>query len=172
MKCRHHILFLSLLTVPLQSSVVLSEPLSQRDCLPSNCQHQWYSQKPNEGGRRGGGNPDKLMEQLNLSNSQIQQLNTIRQKYRPQMDEMREKIDKSRQELDKMMQGNSSVTDLRKKHQEVINLDQKLHNLRFESMLEMRAVLTPEQRTQFAQLMQQRRESRRNNRGNATEASP
>ena len=62
-----------------------------------------------------------------------------------------------------MMQGNASENDLRNKHQEIVSLRQQMGNLRFESMLEMRKVLTPEQRQQFVQLMQERRRMRSRN---------
>ncbi|HAC63967.1 MAG TPA: hypothetical protein DCF68_10620 [Cyanothece sp. UBA12306] len=163
---RHHykILILFLLTLPLQSPIALANPVASLNCLSPNCQEQIYAQRYGNKPRRRGA--EKLMEQLDLSDTQIQQLNTVRQKYRPQLEELRKKIQGTRQELGQMIQGNASSTDLTKKHQELTNLDQKMHNLRFQSMLEMREILTPEQRVRFAQLMQQRRENRRNNRGN------
>lgn len=42
----------------------------------------------------------------------------------------------------------------------IVTLDQQIHNLRFESMLEMRAVLTPEQRQEWANMMADRKMSR------------
>ncbi len=162
MRCHSKILLLSLLTLPLQSTTIFANPLFEQNCSLPNCQNHIYAQRSGEGPRRGRGKTEKLIEELNLNDNQVQQLNAIRQKYRPQMQQLREQMQATRQELSQMMQGNTSTTDLRKKHQQVIDLDQKLHNLRFENMLAIREILTPEQRRQFAQLMEQRRANRRN----------
>jgi len=45
---------------------------------------------------------------------------------------------------------------LRQQHQEVQGLRNQLDNQRFETMLETRQVLTPEQRTKMAELMEKR----------------
>ena len=62
-----------------------------------------------------------------------------------------------RQKLQEMMAGTATEKEIRSQHQQVVQLDQKMDNLRFESMLETRQVLTPEQRRQFAQLMERHR---------------
>ncbi|RMD70652.1 MAG: hypothetical protein D6822_03850 [Cyanobacteria bacterium J149] len=59
-----------------------------------------------------------------------------------------------------MMRNNQSESQLRSQHQKIVTLDQQIHNLRFESMLEMRAVLTPEQRQEWANMMADRKMSR------------
>jgi len=46
-------------------------------------------------------------------------------------------------------------------------LRQQLEEAQFESMLGMREVLTPEQRSQLSQMMQQRREAAKNRRQNS-----
>jgi Spy/CpxP family protein refolding chaperone len=61
-----------------------------------------------------------------------------------------------------MMAGTASVSDIRTKQQEVVRLREELGNVRFESMLEMRAVLTPEQRDRIGQMLHQRRDNWRN----------
>lgn len=58
------------------------------------------------------------------------------------------------------MHSNTSAEELRNQHEQVQELHQEMGNLRFESMLEMREVLTAEQREQFAELMQERPENR------------
>ena len=65
------------------------------------------------------------------------------------------------------MQGNASEDQLRSKHQEIANLRQQMGNIRFESMLEMRKILTAEQRQKLAQFLQQRRQGRGGNRPNS-----
>ncbi len=169
MKCHRRkfnrkMLMASLLTLPLHSTVAFADPLVESDCSVGLCESQNYAQRRGEGRQAGRGGPEKLMEQLNLTEEQVNELNSIRQKYRPQMEQLWEKMQTIRQDLRQMMQGNTSTADIRAKHQEVISLDQQIHNLRFESMLEMRETLTPEQRAQFAELMEERRAARRNGR--------
>ena len=118
-------------------------------------------EEENKPRRRGRG--EQLQQILNLSDQQLQQLGAIQKKYRPQMEQLRQKMQATGQELNRMMQGNASENDLRNKHQEMLNLRQQVGNLRFESMLEMRKILTPEQRQQFVQLMQERRPMRPRN---------
>ncbi|WP_107667301.1 Spy/CpxP family protein refolding chaperone [Cyanothece sp. BG0011] len=103
---------------------------------------------------------EQFQQRLNLSDEQMQQLSAIRQKYRPQMQQLKQQMGTKGQEFSQMMQGNTSESDLRGKHQEIVSLREQMGNLRFESMLEMRQVLTTEQRQQFAQFLQQRRQTR------------
>jgi Spy/CpxP family protein refolding chaperone len=103
-------------------------------------------------------NKGKFLEQLNLSEPQKQQISSIRQKYRGQIEQLQEKARVTQKELFDMMAGTESVSAIRSKREEAASLREELGNLRFESMLEMREVLTPQQRAQVAQRLQQRRE--------------
>ncbi|EAZ91002.1 Spy/CpxP family protein refolding chaperone [Crocosphaera chwakensis] len=114
-------------------------------------------QNGNQPSRRDRG--EQFQQKLNLSDEQMQQLRNIREKYRPQMEQLKTQMRTQGQELSQMMQGNTSESDLKRKHQEIIDLRQEMGNIRFESMLEMRQVLTTEQRQQFAQFLQQRRQT-------------
>ncbi|MEB3160627.1 MAG: Spy/CpxP family protein refolding chaperone [Synechocystis sp.] len=107
-----------------------------------------------------GPNPqreDRLMESLNLNDQQKQDLNKIRQKYQSQMDTIVSQLRSRQDELRTLMSSNASDDAIRAKHNQVSELRQQLGDLRFESMLESRKVLTPDQRKQFAQLMDERR---------------
>jgi len=107
-----------------------------------------------------GPNPqrgDRLMESLNLSDQQKQELNAIRQKYQGQMDQLNTELRTRQDELRNLMAGNAGDNDIRAKHNQVASLRQQLGELRFNSMLESRKVLTPDQRQQFAQMMDGRR---------------
>ena len=103
----------------------------------------------------------KLIGSLNLDSSQQQQMQTIKSKYQPQIRNLRENIRSERKKLANMMKSNDSVSDLRVQHQKIIDLDQKIHNLRFEIMLEMRDILTTEQRQQLVESMEEFRANRR-----------
>ena len=107
---------------------------------------------------------EQFQQVLYLSDQQMQQLGEIRNKYSPQMQQLAQQMQAKGQELTRMMQGNASESDLRRKHQEIANLRQKMGNIRFESMLEMRKILTTEQCQRLAQFLQQRRQARGRNR--------
>ncbi len=101
----------------------------------------------------------KIWRKLNLSTEQQKEMRGIRQKYKPQMSSLREQIQSEREKLDTMMKAEESETTLRNQHQKIVQIDQQIHNLRFESMLEMRSVLSSEQRQEFQEMMNERRAS-------------
>ena len=117
-------------------------------------------------GPRGPRGPLGAIEQLNLSDQQIEDLENIRLRYQDEMNEQRQILMEAKQELNDMMSGSTSVGQIRNQYSQVEQLRQQLGALQFESMLEMREVLTPEQRLQFAEKMQQRRAGRQNRLGN------
>ena len=100
----------------------------------------------------------QVIDELNLSNAQKQKIKQIHQQYQGQISQSQESLRSAQQRLSQMMVGTDSSIAIRRQHQKVVQLRQALDNLRFESMLAMREVLTPEQRRQFAQLMQQSRD--------------
>ncbi len=106
----------------------------------------------------------RFWQKLNLTSEQQQQMQVVKQKYKPEMSSLRGQIQAEREKLATMMQGNQSDSSLRAQHQKIVNLDQQIHNLRFESMLEMRSVLNTQQRQEFAEMMGNRRANHR--RGN------
>lgn len=116
-------------------------------------------------GQRGGGQ-QRWIEQLNLTPQQQQEIQAIRDRYEQDMQAKKEQMNQAMSELRQMMAGNASDRDLRNKHNEVVRLRQQMGEMRFEQMLAMRNVLTPEQRQQFNQLMEEGRQNRGNRGGN------
>lgn len=108
-----------------------------------------------------GDKGEKLVERLNLTTEQRNQMAQIRNKYQPQFNSLMEQIRNERNTLSEMMRSNQSQEQMRSQHQKIVALNQQIQNLRFESMLEMRQVLTPEQRQEWANMMGQGRMSRR-----------
>ncbi|MGK7903196.1 MAG: Spy/CpxP family protein refolding chaperone [Hormoscilla sp.] len=104
--------------------------------------------------------PQMLMEQLNLSQAQMQDLEEIKQKYQEQFERQRQQLHEAQQELSELMAGTASTSQIRNKYRQVSQLRQQMGDLHFESLLEMREVLTPEQRRQFAEQMQRRHRGR------------
>lgn len=142
---------------------IAADALAQPNPLPA----QTIAQRgPGPRGHRG---PQRLIEELNLSDSQMQDLEDIRLKYQEQMNEQRQVLMEAQQELNDMMSGDASEAQLRNQYRQVAQLGQELGDLRFESMLEMREVLTPQQRRELAEKMQQRRANRQNRLRNSLE---
>ncbi len=147
-----------LFTLGFGSSVTLANPLVSSSLLIQPdliAQSRGWSKEKGEG-------REALMKQLNLSSQQQEQLTAIRQKNQGTMKQMTEQLRKNQEELKVMMDGNASASTLTAKHDQVMSLRQQLEKLRFQSMLESREVLNPEQRKQFGQLMNQRRAQMRN----------
>lgn len=119
---------------------------------------QNVEQKPRENRRSRGFQNNNLMDKLNLSENQKQQISSIRQKYKEQISQTKNSVRTEQQALQSLMTGNASDAQIRTQYQKVAQLRQDLYNLNFESLLEMRQVLTPSQRNQLSQLIQQRRE--------------
>lgn len=159
-------LVLTILALTIGGTVALADSGNKTSSAVLLSETEIVAQRGIRQGERSSDKAEKLIEQLDLSDEQVQQLNTIRQKYASQLQPLRERIRTTADELRTMMQGEASDTALRMKHKDMVSLRQQMGDLRFESMIEMRKVLTPQQRQEFAQLMQQRRQRDGWNRGN------
>lgn len=146
---------ISLLTVlflSLSATSTLAETYSD---VSSPEKSQLTAQRFERGGRRGN-----LMEELDLTATQRNQLQSIRSEYQPRLMEQKEALEDAYETLRDMMTDDASTSAVRRQHQQVQALRQEMSDLRFESMLEMREVLTPDQREEFAELMEDRRAGR------------
>ena len=97
-----------------------------------------------------------LVKQLNLTLKQQQQIEHIRRHYQQGILRKKKELESLKQELTKMMAGTNTVAEIREKNQELILLRQKIGQLRFESMLATREILTPEQRQKFGKIIESR----------------
>lgn len=102
-----------------------------------------------------------LMQQLNLTGDQKRQLQVIQRQYREPLHEQRQKLVQAQQELSDLMAGTASPSQIREKYRQVEALRQQVGELNLSSMLAMREVMTLEQRSRFAQLMQKRKDNLR-----------
>ncbi len=128
--------------------------------FPSTPEPMMMGQMP--GGGQGmdgemGGPGGRMLEQLDLSDTQKQQMQDIRDSYQDRIEPLQERLRTQQDELRDLMAGNASDSEIRTKHNEVLSLRQELGNLHFESMLEVRNVLTESQRAEMAELMENRR---------------
>lgn len=102
-----------------------------------------------------GGGGDRMLEQLNLSDAQKNEIQSIRQRYREQMQPLHEQLRTQQDQLRDLLAGTATDSQIRTQHNQVLETRQKLGNLHFESMLEVRNVLDQNQRSQLAQMMEQ-----------------
>lgn len=103
--------------------------------------------------REGG-----LLRELNLSRDQIQRMKAIRNQYKGQIEQRRQTLRQAQQELRSLMAGSASRGQIMDKFRQVESLRQQLAELQFNSMLDVREILTPEQRRKLAETLQNRRE--------------
>ena len=106
-------------------------------------------------GRRGAGF-QKMLEQLDLSNEQSEQIKAIKERAQANGEGLREQMRAEKQEMRSLLQSDTSNAVLTQQHQKLQNLRQQLGNNRFETMLQVREVLTPEQRSKMAELIGQK----------------
>ncbi|HEY9767545.1 MAG TPA: Spy/CpxP family protein refolding chaperone [Coleofasciculaceae cyanobacterium] len=143
----------AMLIVPWGTYVARANP----EISEENLTMQLSQMKHDKRGSRGRG-MERLMQQLNLTPEQSEQIKAIKEQSKTETQALMQQMQTSRQEMRSLLASDSSPEQLRDRHQAVQNLHQELGTNRFETMLEIREVLTPEQRTQMAELIEQRRE--------------
>ncbi|MGV2830689.1 Spy/CpxP family protein refolding chaperone [Myxosarcina sp. GI1(2024)] len=111
-----------------------------------------------EFGRKGRGyRMQRLWEQLDLTPEQSTQIETIRQQSQADTEPLRQELYQARAQMRSLLAENADPDELRQQHQQIHTLHQQLGDRRFETMLEVREILTPEQRSQMSELIQQHR---------------
>lgn len=103
---------------------------------------------------------EQLLERLNATPSQKQKMQDIRAQYQDRISQHQNQVRQAQQQLQQLLSGNASQAQIRQKYDELIRLKQEMSKLQFEIILQVREVLTPEQRRQFADIMEQRRRNR------------
>jgi periplasmic protein CpxP/Spy len=99
---------------------------------------------------------EKMFQQLNLTADQQAQIKSIREQSKTSSQGLRQQFKTAREQLKTLLASNdSSDNAIRQAHQQVQTLGQQMGEQRFESMLKIRSVLTPEQRTKLAELHKQ-----------------
>ena len=111
--------------------------------------------------RRPNRQKDRFQD-LNLTSEQTQQMQAIRDRYQDQISQRKQGVRQAQQELLDLMAGTASESQIREKYRQVETLKQQVSDIKFDSRLAMREVLTPEQRRQFAEQRQNRSENRQN----------
>lgn len=125
------------------------EPLqSDRDHAAENRHSRWM----------------EWLRSLDLSDQQMEQIRTIYQQSRRDTSSLRQQLRESRERMYSMLTTDVDSDQIVQIHQQVQTLQQELENQRFAAMLEVRDVLTPEQRVRVADSLRQYQEQRRSHR--------
>ena len=108
-------------------------------------------------GRKGrGGGWERMLQQLDLTPEQREKIDEIQAESRREYETLSEEMRDSHQQMQSLLSSDASSNELRQQHQQMQRLHQQMSDRRFETMLEIREVLTPEQRAQMAQFRQNR----------------
>jgi periplasmic protein CpxP/Spy len=110
------------------------------------------------------GNRGEILQKLNLSRDQLQQISAIRQKYQPLIQDRTRTVRTTQAKLKDLMASSAAPSDVKAVFQELQNRRQELQQLRFESMLAIRQTLTPAQRQIFETELNKRRAEKRDRR--------
>ena len=111
---------------------------------------QMYSQ---ERRRHWGGGLQKFLDRLDLSEEQSTQIKAIYRRHYQTNQESRQELREAKEEMGSLLTSEANPNRIRQKHREIQSLNQELGNSRFEAMLEVREVLTREQRQEIADMM-------------------
>ncbi|NER79398.1 MAG: Spy/CpxP family protein refolding chaperone [Leptolyngbya sp. SIO1D8] len=117
-----------------------------------------------EGAGRGD-RAERLIQELELTEDQVTQIQAIREGSREEMRALHDNLRANHETLHGLMASDATEAELRAQHEEIQTLHIEVADKRFETMLAIRGILTPEQRSELAELMEQRREEFRENRG-------
>ena len=138
------------LVMPVQAKediLIDSNPVLLSQIFAQNSENQNYNRdKP------------RWIQELNLSQDQVDKIKEIRDRYQDQILERKQAYNQAIQELRSLISSTASKEIIRAKHQQVQSIKQQLEKLNFDSIMAIREILTPDQLRQFDDLLQKRRE--------------
>ena len=150
----------ALVTLPIGAYAVQShqQASSELNNIQESTNVRHFAQRNDRGKRGGKGEKlNKLMQQLDLTPEQSQQIEAIQEESRTVAEDLEQQMRSQREDMKSLMTSDASAEELRAQHREAQSLRQELGNNRFETMISIREVLTPEQRAEMAELMEQHR---------------
>ena len=102
----------------------------------------------------------ELLDTLNLSASQKQQIKAIHDRYNPQMSDLRSQIRVANAAMKELAQSNASRSRLETQYRTNRSLMDQFADLKFQQMLDIREVLTVAQRRDMAEFIDQKKKER------------
>lgn len=111
----------------------------------------------------GGGKGDRmrLFQQLDLNEEQKEQIKAIRQGKKEKIKSLKERSKSDREAFKSAMDSDASKSKLKSLRKKMIKSKQSLKDHQFETMLEIRELLTAEQRAKFRELKSEMKGKRR-----------
>jgi periplasmic protein CpxP/Spy len=101
-------------------------------------------------------NGEQLVKTLNLTPRQVVQLKAIRQKFQGQKQGQKQQLNAAKQELSELVANNAPANKIRDQRERVKTLQQKFSALKFDHMMALKEILTPEQWVKLQKIKQQR----------------
>jgi Spy/CpxP family protein refolding chaperone len=96
---------------------------------------------------------NRLLRQLDLTPEQLTQIKAITETSRSENATLRQELSQNRQQLNTLLGSDASSEELLAQHTKVENLSSQVSKNQFTTLLEIREVLTAEQKTKLAELM-------------------
>ena len=150
-------------TYAAQSNIKTNNPQQ----FASQMNHRFARHHSHQGRHHSRGDKiNKILQQLDLTSEQSQQIEVIKQEFETQNTSLKQDIDSNNLPLRlSLFTSDVSTEELREQHKKAQALHQQLGDNRFEMMVQVREVLTPEQQNKMAELLKQKRERRGKRRG-------
>jgi periplasmic protein CpxP/Spy len=133
-------------------------PLTAQQSLPepSTPSTRTENSALRKGGKRGG-----ILQKLNLTRDQFAQISSVRKKYQPSIKDQVRTVQALQAEFKSLMASSAGSSEVQAKFQQLQKRRQELQQLRFDSSLATRQILTPAQRQAFESELEKRRSERR-----------
>ena len=106
-------------------------------------------------GNRGEG-IKRLLKQLDLTSEQSSQIKAIKDQAKAKGQGLREQMRAEQEKLKSLFKSDASTEILAQQHQKPQNLRQQMGDNRFATILQIREILTPEQRAKMSELISQK----------------
>jgi periplasmic protein CpxP/Spy len=153
-------------TIFLASATALAVPFvihptrSNQQSLPSTqlAQSQEAQSNVSENSTpRKIGKPGEILQRLNLTRDQFRQVSVVRKKYQPLIQGQARTVKTLQSKLRSLMASSAESSEVQNAFRELQKHRQDLQQLRFDSSLATRQILTPEQRKAFEAALDKRR---------------
>lgn len=118
----------------------------------------WAKKGPRDGGFR------KILKELNLTQEQKDKLKTMRKANKVDHKKVRAEMKANREKMKAAFTSDASADELKKLHETIKKFKMDKMDQRFNKMLEIRSVLTKEQRVKFQELQEKNQSNRRSKR--------
>lgn len=109
-------------------------------------------------GGKGMDHHEGWLKKLDLTADQKKKLDAVREERKAAMKSTMEQARAEHEKLHQLMQGDAPEADLRAQHDKVLEFHTAGGKERFESMLKIRAILTPDQRKKMGEMGKSMRE--------------